>query len=345
MPQNCGHVPVVSVVMPVYNAERFLRQAVDSILAQTYRDFELLVINDGSSDSSLEILHSYSDPRLRLISNETNKGLIAALNRGIDEARGEYIARMDADDISHPKRLERQVEFLKCNSTIAMVGTWINIVDREGRTLDKMEYPSENKGIQENLLENACFAHPSVMFRKICVVSVGGYRVIAKHAEDYDLWLRLSEVFPLANIPELLLDYRIHDDQICLLKVVKQYKSALRCKKLAVNRRPALGIDVNDLEGKHPNWWQRLRGDRGSLGEIYIYWAELYQTMGQLRTARKLAYRALFHSPLSRNAHLCVLKTIFSHNQLKVLRWYMHRLESFTRGIYRRLVGNHKTNW
>jgi glycosyltransferase involved in cell wall biosynthesis len=199
--------------MPVYNGESFFREAVQSILGQTFTDFELLVINDGSSDRSVEIMDSYHDPRIRLVHNERNLGLIATLNKGLDLARGEYIARMDCDDLSHPKRLEKQVAFLEAHADVSLCGTWIR---KFGIGKDKIcRYHTDPLLLVCGLFFDSVLAHPTVMFRKSMFVEIGlTYDVAYRHAEDYELWVRASKFHKLGTIAEVLLDYRIHPAQV-----------------------------------------------------------------------------------------------------------------------------------
>jgi glycosyltransferase involved in cell wall biosynthesis len=202
--------PKISVLMPVYNGERYLKQAIDSILSQTFRDFEFLIINDGSTDATVEIITSYTDTRIRLIHNDTNLGLIATLNRGLDLAYGEYIARMDCDDISLPKRLAKQVSFMDRNSDVGICGTWIQFI---GSNRIK-KYPLTHEAIKCNLLFDSSMAHPSVMIRKGMLIKHNlYYEINYQDAEDYKLWTRCVDVFKLANIPEVLVKYRLHVDQ------------------------------------------------------------------------------------------------------------------------------------
>ena len=203
--------PRISVLMPVYNGEKYLRQAIDSILSQTFRDFEFLIINDGSTDATVEIITSYTDTRIRLIHNDTNLGLIATLNKGLDLAHGEYIARMDCDDISLPKRLAKQVSFMDRNSDVGICGTWIQFI---GSNRIK-KYPLTHEAIKVYLLFNCPLAHPSVMIRKdVLRKNDLYYDINYKHAEDYELWTRCVNVIKLANIPEVLVKYRWHLDQV-----------------------------------------------------------------------------------------------------------------------------------
>ncbi len=204
------NVPLVTVIMPVYNAEAYVAEAVQSILGQTLREFELLVIDDGSADKSVEIVNGMKDSRIRLGRNEKNLGLIATLNKGLELATGKYIARMDADDISLPSRLEKQAKFLEAHPEVGVLGT--RTVSFGGGKEKINRYLPSHGEIMTLLLFNSALSHPSVMFRR----GLPGlhYDPAFIHAEDYDLWTRLSEVTQLANYPEVLLRYRVHAMQV-----------------------------------------------------------------------------------------------------------------------------------
>lgn len=212
-----SHTCVVTVLMPVYNAAPFLREAIDSILSQTFRDFELLIINDGSTDQSREIILSYSDSRIRLLDNPGNIGLIATLNRGIREARGKYIARMDADDVSLPTRLEKQAGTMKADPAIAVHASFVEFINTDsevtGHWSTDREAVSENE-IRKLLMKTNCIAHPSVMIRKE-VVEKYFYHPKRKGAEDWDLWMRMMAAGErIAKLPEVLLKYRVHPGSV-----------------------------------------------------------------------------------------------------------------------------------
>lgn len=204
----------LSVILPAYNAEKYLLRSVKSILTQTFRDFELLVINDGSSDQTRAIIEQVSDPRLRAIHLPENTGLINVLNLGLELAKGEYIARMDADDISLPTRFEEQVNFLQSNPDHVACGT--SIINFNDDSHSYMRYPQTDAEIKVALHffeRNIC--HPTVMLRKSAIDEHSiRYRPEYPHAEDYRLWVELAKVGKLYNLPQGLLKYYRHQDQI-----------------------------------------------------------------------------------------------------------------------------------
>ncbi|MFY4818025.1 glycosyltransferase family 2 protein [Aliarcobacter butzleri] len=207
--------PMVSVIMPVYNAEKYLDEAIESILNQTYKDFEFIIINDGSTDKSLEIIEKYKqqDERIVLISRE-NKGLIASLNEGIEKSRGKYIARMDADDISLSDRFYEQVKFLEKNIEIGVCGTWIEVFG-ENRKSIIWKMPSNNDELKVRLLFSVTFAHPSVMMKKELIeIFKLKYKKDFKDAEDYKFWLDFSKYTQFSNISKVLFRYRYLETSI-----------------------------------------------------------------------------------------------------------------------------------
>ena len=214
--RNCGDMPKLSVIMPVYNGERYLWQAIESILNQTFRDFELLIINDGSTDRSREIAVSYTDPRIVLIDNERNMGLSRSLNRGICLARGEYVARQDADDLSHPDRLRRQVEYLERHPDIVLVGTRVQWIDPQGHPLRLSSPAFTCSQIRWGYLVRAEGISGAVgMFRKRLVVDqIGLYSEDFRYANDAELHSRIARRFQVANLPEPLYQVRVHSQQM-----------------------------------------------------------------------------------------------------------------------------------
>jgi glycosyltransferase involved in cell wall biosynthesis len=226
--------------MPVFNGERYLREAIDSILAQTFHDFEFLIINDASTDGSVEIINSYSDPRIRLVHNETNLGRCATPNKGLDLAKGEYLARMDCDDTCLPTRLEKQVNFLNANPDVGVCGTWIKLF--MGTDLI-IKYPLTHEEIKCHMILGSQLAGASAMFRKgVFLAHHLYYDVNFKLAEDYELWTRCAFATRLANIPEILYEYRWHTEQISQTDPLglDKYASHVRMKYLSVL------IDITD---------------------------------------------------------------------------------------------------
>lgn len=199
-------MPKVSVIMSVYNAEKYLRESVQSILGQTCTDFEFIIVNDGSTDTSKEILESFSDPRIKII-NQKNRGLTESLNTAIRESKGMYIARMDADDISFPERFEKQISFLDTHPDIAMCGT----------QCDVYKVPQTHRDIKRMMLFHNPFIHPSTMIRS-SVLKQNLYDTSFRHLQDYELWTRIVPFYKTANLPDVLLKYTVTQAGITQLK-------------------------------------------------------------------------------------------------------------------------------
>lgn len=204
--------PKVTVLMPVYNGARYLREAIDSILSQTFTDYEFLIIDDGSTDETDVIVRSYSDRRIRYLQNDRNRGIIFTLNRSLNESVGDYIARMDADDVSLPSRLENQMSVF-CDSQIGVCGAWIKTFGVDKRII---RYPSNHEDIKATMLFENPIAHPTVMIRKSCLNTQ--YKIDDLHAEDYGLWSGLIDTTRFVNIPKVLLHYRVHATNITRTK-------------------------------------------------------------------------------------------------------------------------------
>ncbi|MEY0935244.1 glycosyltransferase [Providencia rettgeri] len=201
---------LVSIILPVYNAERFLYEAIDSIVNQTHKNLQIIIINDGSSDKSLDIINSFIDGRITVI-NRDNKGLIYSLNEGLNIANGNYIARMDADDIARFDRIEKQLCFLKKNKNVAIVGSYANLIDEDGNNIGLKKKPSSDTIIKAVCFFGSPFIHPSVMFNKNLIKEELYYSNNFVHAEDYELWARLiaNKELSFFNIKDTLLKYRI----------------------------------------------------------------------------------------------------------------------------------------
>ena len=224
--------PLVSVVMPAYNSEKFLGQAIESILHQTFEDFEFIIVADKSPDGSDIILEHYAkkDNRIKIILGD-KLGLIASLNKGCRLAEGKYIARMDADDISLPYRFERQVQYLEEHPEIGVLGSGIRYIDDADRLGKSVHNPKDPKLIKFYLHLENCFVHPSVMMRRKIIERLGFYNPEAIHAEDYDLWARATSITQVSNLYDILLEYRVWSGGI------SSHNSILRDKSVVLIRQ------------------------------------------------------------------------------------------------------------
>lgn len=242
-------VPKVTVLMSVYNGEKYLREAIDSILHQTYTNFEFLIIDDASTDTTPEILHQYSDPRIRLVKNENNLGLTKSLNKGLALANGEYIARMDADDICMPERFEKQLNYFDRNPETDVLGTGFKIFNANDECTGEKFFPEKvttSDFSQENQL-----IHGSVMVKKSVIIDVGGYNEYFQYVQDYELWLRVSKKYQIRNIPAILYKLRYHGDNIAFTKKEKSAQYHILAKKLAsgeISNEIFHNLDVVDMK-------------------------------------------------------------------------------------------------
>ena len=219
--------PAVSVLMPVYNCAAFVGAAIESILRQTCTDLELIIIDDFSTDSTRDVVSGYKDERIRFIKKKKNTGHVSSLNLGIKISRGVFLARMDGDDISYPARIEKQVNFLKANPDVAVCGTRYELLSSK----EIIKNPVDAKDVKIALLDFCALGHPTVMFRKdFFTANKLTYDPASFPAEDYDLWTRVAPIGNMANLPETLLSYRIHDNQVSVKAQADQVKSARRCK-------------------------------------------------------------------------------------------------------------------
>lgn len=231
MKRLINNSPKISVLMPVYNCELYIREAIESVLNQTFNDFEFLIVDDASTDKTVSIIKSFNDSRIKLIEKFQNLGIIDSLNYGIEIARGDYIARMDGDDICLPERFEKQVVFLDNNSDVILCGTAFQLIET-----DKIiKHPSDHEAILIKLCFGTSFCHSSIMGRKEVFLQ-DKYDENFKHAEDYDLWTRLAFKGQLANIDDVLLKYRVHENQISNTQSRVQFENSFHCKLRMLNR-------------------------------------------------------------------------------------------------------------
>lgn len=273
--------PIVSVVMSVFNGEAFLSEAIESILGQTFRGFEFLVVDDGSTDRTAEILGGYAsrDGRMRVLRHE-NKGLALSLNIGINFATGSYIARMDADDVAMPNRLEEQVKFMERHPEVGVLGGAVEVINTEGQAIHTTRPPLGDSEIRSSMLRCNPICHPTVIMRREVVLVSGGYRKIFD-AEDFDLWLRMGERSRLASLSKPLLRYRIHSDQVSVRNVRHQTLCVLAVRAAASLRRRGSPDPLSHVEKVTPQLLDTLGVSmveiREALLDNYSYWMDVLE--------------------------------------------------------------------
>lgn len=295
--------PKVSVVMSVYNDELYIREAVESILNQSFRDFEFIIINDGSTDRTREILSSYTDERIRLFDQE-NRGLTKSLNRGLSLAKGSYIARMDGDDISETERFAEEVRFLEQNEKIGLVGTFAYRIDEQGRIVSLSKYKTTTEEIREDLWVDCSFCHSSVMFRKICTEEVGMYREKVGPSEDYDLWFRIAERFDVANLPMPLQKFRIDSKGVTVARRFEQLRYIMLVRLLAEERKK-YGQDslerwsLEEISAILENFLPKTpENERAVLASNYVFLADVYYVTCDYRRSLNWLARSLWIKPV-----------------------------------------------
>lgn len=319
-------VPKITVLMPVYNGERYLHESIESILTQTFTDFEFLIINDGSTDRSIDIIQTYHDPRIKLISNDKNMKLIATLNKGLKLAQGKYIARMDCDDISLPTRLEKQFLFMERNTNIGVCGSWIQLLGIGEGHIEK--YPTDSDDIQASLLFYCAIAHPTVMIRTEMLRKHNlEYDSKHLHAEDYGLWKRCSTLFPLANIPEVLLKYRIWNESVSNRFVIPKIQTL---KNFVVDDLKSLGLEPEKILSNIFTWFHpEQKRTKISLRAAEYYLECIYAA----NQTNKIFSDSAIKKAISRHwFHIC-----YNSTYLGVWIWYQYynsRFSSYWKPIY-----------
>ncbi|MBN1430151.1 MAG: glycosyltransferase [Anaerolineae bacterium] len=264
-----NRIPSISVIMPVYNGERFLSEAIESILNQSFTDFELIIVDDASTDRTPEILSHYqqSDSRLHAVRQQVNQGVTAALNRACALAQGCFIARMDADDVSMPDRFERQLTFMEQHPQVGVLGSWIQCIDQEGRPKQIVRYPVKSGQIKWALLFYSPFAHPTVIMRRDVLKQVCFYNPKIVRSQDYDLWLRLSRLTRMANLPRVLCMYREWNQSITGQHLSRQKAITQQLAQKTISdllKRQVPGDYVESLQGlsaeRYPFEPEQIRG-------------------------------------------------------------------------------------
>jgi len=301
--------PLVSVLLPVYNGSRYLRKAIDSILGQTFRDYEFVIIDDGSADNTMEIIKSYRDERIRAI-HQNNKGLAATLNIGIVLCNGTYIARMDSDDISMPTRLEKQVTYMENHPRCALLGTRAEIWIGDKRTDRFHDHPTDNLSLKFELMFDNYFVHASVMLRKSALEDLGGYTTdpVRQPPEDYELWSRFARKYEVANLPERLTIYREFPNSLSRVTTENPFVDKLIFLS-SENIAYELGLDepsanILDLAALIHNAPHRLSKHPNIKG-ICVLIDDLCQKINFLGTSSDVLNRARFRRNMVKVKYLC----------------------------------------
>lgn len=256
--------------MPVRNGARWLHEAAASSLNQNYSDFELLIVDDGSSDNTPKIAAEFQrmDSRVRVIQQD-QLGLVAALNRGLSEAKGSFIARLDADDVAFPNRLERQVAYFDSHPSLVLLGSWAQKIDEAGGPIGMLRPESESEKLKTQLLKKNPFIHSSVVFSADAARQCGGYRKVFEAAEDFDLWLQLSERGDIAIVPEVLIKYRVHQQSVSANLAIRQLFSSRLAIRSAMARRSGRADPLENLSS--PPDWNEIENGSGIYADAKIF--------------------------------------------------------------------------
>jgi hypothetical protein len=319
-------MPELTVVMAVFNGERFLPAALDSIMGQSMRDFELIIVNDGSTDGSAEILDEYARRSGRIqVVHERHAGTSAAVNLGCARVRTPYIARMDADDVSLPDRVARQLRFLRGCPQVALLGGGAEFINGSGEVLFRVDVPTRHEEIAAMLPERNVFVHSAVVMRRDAFLAVGGYRrAFSGLTEDYDLWLRIAEQYEVANLAEVIVRYRVHRGQVTTTRLREQTRAAIGARLSARLRQSGqddpfdamesvsddtlnrLGVSMSEIEheaAKAAGSWARLTGEAGDHDTAVVLARQAWQGgRGRVVTRHEVGrhYLAAAHASLAR---------------------------------------------
>jgi hypothetical protein len=274
--------PVVSIIMGVFNGERFLAETLEGVLSQSFRDFEFIIVDDGSTDATGEILAKYAkrDNRIRVLA-EGKLGRSASLNLAIRSANGKYVANTDADDVSMPGRIAEQVVFMERNPDVGVLGSAHELISEAGTTIDVVRHPLKDSQIRSVLLRYNPICHSSAMFRRNIALSTSGYRCVFEPSEDYDLWLRLSEYSKLANLDAVLVRYRLHANQLSVRKVEHQTLCVLAASVAAERRRSGKADPFDEIHEMTPQIVESLgvtpQEMRARFADAYDWWSARLQ--------------------------------------------------------------------
>lgn len=313
---------MISVVMPAYNAEKYIGEAIESILNQTYTNFEFIIINDGSTDRTKEIIKSYNDSRIVYLENEKNSGIVVTLNKGLDYANGDYIARMDADDIALPERFMKQINYMEKNKDVGVLGTGIIIF---GEGIDEKLYPfaSNYKQAKADLFFNSSLAHPTVMIRKTVLTE---YKLVYEEEynglEDFVLWWRIAQVAKVNSLKEPLLYYRKHVSQITKTRSEQFYN---KYNKFIKERLGIFSAEISEYEYKLMAKYCNGEHDQFTKKEIIDYVDFLKKLLDDNKKNMYFSSKELRHTFEMAVSHVIHTISCDEIERKKLLRYAFHK--------------------
>lgn len=311
MDKNLSTTPQISVVMGVYNGEKYLSRAISSVLEQTFTDFEFIIINDGSTDHSPEIIRNFNDPRIRLLEQE-NKGLVASLNRGFEEARAPLIARIDADDICFKDRLEIQKSFMDNHPEVVVAGSAFELIDDREATLEIFNPMPDDIHIRRELFLRNPFGHGTIMMRKQAFETAGGYSDVGP-VEDYDLWLRMAPLGKLGNLQSTLYKWRVNLEGISQKNTADQTERMKRLLKQSWEKLPFPNLS-----------WRQILADGRKYRETERWDVYIQYLYDQYALSLALAKKGRFQMAL---VNLLAVMRLDPKRSYFLLRIYKHRAE------------------
>jgi len=323
--------------MAVFNGEQYLSQAIESILNQTIIDFEFIVIDDGSTDNTRAILENFDDPRLVHLHNQQNEGLPASLNRGLSVAKGEYIARQDADDVSMPDRFAHQVAYLDSHPKVGLLGCWAKIIAEDGNTISISKKLQTNEEIQNRLHRSSCLVHGSVMFRRDCLEEAGLYRPIFLRAQDRDLWLRMAKICEINNLSKTLYNWRFNPNAYTVSRTIRHGRYSLLA--VEANKKANFLTDEKLIQSfverrLYPGFFSSYYWHgRQYIAGICSYWATFMLSQKLYGKGWKLFIVSLFFYPLDRSLWRILFIQLFGNR-------IFHKFRVFDKASRNNLISN-----
>jgi glycosyltransferase involved in cell wall biosynthesis len=286
-----NNAPEVSVILPAKNAQAFIRKAIESILNQSFKDFELIIMNDGSTDKTKNIIKSYKDDRIVYLENKKSLGISACLNQMIKQAKAELIARMDTDDISHQDRLFRQIEFMKIHRDVDVCGTYFYLKTDKGKK--KLIYPKSDADIKANLIFRNPLAHPSVIMRKkIFLKKENYYNEDFETTQDYELWCRLKNICNFSNLPQFLLTYRVHKGSVSKIRKQLQEQNTTKVQKKLLEElqlKPSESeFEIHRLLSRH-----KAPDDKSGFKKAQVWLIKLFNANHKLKIYNEFNFNKL----------------------------------------------------
>ncbi|MGE0567488.1 MAG: glycosyltransferase [Bacteroidia bacterium] len=312
--------PDISAIMIVYNGEKHISEAIQSVLNQTFTNFELIIVNDGSTDSTKEIIEKYKneDNRIRLLNNEMNKGLSYSRNLAVMQANSDIIAVTDSDDINEWDRFEIQYNYLINNPFVDVLGCSVSVINETNEKIDNWDYPVSNDEIKLKLKNSCIVANPTVLFKKKVFTEINGYDKALTICEDWDFFVRASEKFNFFNLPDYKVKYRVHPKNISKNKL--EHTITYSCYRSGYIDRSEAGLSISELIVKHPELRDKISE---KIAQFYCYWINTYLKMGYKNSAEELEKKVIneyfhFYSKASKASFFKQLSKIYFSNKLLI---------------------------